>query len=303
MNENDVKIDWKKYVDKIYCVRYIGESEYRINKCNEEFNRVDIFDSGIYYEFININSPFYKDIYETLFWKYAKNRPYNYVTDCTFGHYYCMKHAEYFGYERILILESDDVFLRDKNQIIEILEKSKEIMDNDENSLCVLNGCESYNPPYTFTLPTSFSIDFRSDISLWCAGFNIYSKNAYKTFIEKYEKYEFFTNDTYDEIYGTKIHVYNNEVNICIQQDWVKMTINFDVLYNIDINKDYIERCKLDKLNLLNQWLGNFNNLQKSNNYDLNKSNSLYYIYYKGMFDIMNKYLFDNKLNINDYII
>ena len=49
---NDIKIDWKKYVDKIYCIRYIGESEYRIKKCTEEFKRVDILDSGILYAII-----------------------------------------------------------------------------------------------------------------------------------------------------------------------------------------------------------------------------------------------------------
>jgi len=303
---NDVKIDWKKYVDKIYCIKYIGESEYRTNKCKEEFNRVDILDSGIYYEFVNVNSPIYKDIYQTLFTKFSKDRPYDYVTDCTFGHYYCMKHAEYFDYKRILILESDDVFLRDKNQIIEILEKSKEIMDNDENSLMVLNGCEVDCPAYTFTLPKEFYIKFNSQYSLWCAGFNIYSKNAYKLFIDKFEKYEFFTNDTYKFIYGDKINVYNNEVNICIQQDWVKMTTNFDVLYNIDINKDFIDRFKYVRLELFNSWVANFHQFQSFNAYDILKykpEDNVYHNYLYQLFNTLNTYLFDNKLNINDYII
>lgn len=303
---SDIKIDWKKYVDKIYCIRYIGESEYRKQKYEEEIKRVDIYDSELYYEFVNINSPIYKDIYETLFSEFAKNRLYNYVIDCAFGHYYCMKHAEHFGYERILILESDCVFLRDKNQIIEILEKSKEIMDNDQYSLCVLNGCDAVYPPYTFILPTEFYMQFNNEYSLYCAGFNIYSKNAYKLFTEKFEKYEFFINDSYDLIFGNDINVYNNEVNICIQQDWVAFTVNFDVLYNIDFQKDWIDRFKDRKIELLNSLLHNFNNLQKTSNYNLSyliTSNNIYYDYYTQLFDLLNRSFFNKRLNINDYII
>ena len=32
-----MNINWKKYVDQIYCIRYIGEDEYRKTKCDEEF--------------------------------------------------------------------------------------------------------------------------------------------------------------------------------------------------------------------------------------------------------------------------
>ena len=129
-----MNINWKKYVDQIYCIRYIGEDQYRKTKCDEEFKRLGIFDSGIYFEFTNINSPFYKDIYYKFFDKFNKEHPYSYVTDCTFGHYYCLKHAQFHNYERVLLLESDCVFLKDENQIIELLESSKNVMDNDENS-------------------------------------------------------------------------------------------------------------------------------------------------------------------------
>ena len=90
-----MNINWKKYVDQIYCIRYIGEDQYRKTKCDEEFKRLGIFDSDIYFEFTNINSPFYKDIYYKFFDKFNKEHPYSYVTDCTFGHYYCLKHAQF----------------------------------------------------------------------------------------------------------------------------------------------------------------------------------------------------------------
>lgn len=300
-----MNINWKKYVDQIYCIRYIGEDQYRKTKCDEEFKRLGIFDSGIYFEFTNINSPFYKDIYYKFFDKFNKEHPYSYVTDCTFGHYYCLKHAQFHNYERVLLLESDCVFLKDENQIIELLESSKNVMDNDENSIFVLNSCYTECPPATFILPTEFKINLYKNDDIWCAGFNIYSKNAYDVFIRKYENYEFFTNDTYKFIYDNEINVYDNEVNIAIQQDWVKMTVNFDVLYNIDINNDYINRFKnTSKLELLGSFVMNFNNLQKANNYSLDlDSDNRYIKYYIKLFEQINKYLFDNKLKLENYLV
>ena len=81
------------------------------------------------------------------------------------------------------------------------------------------------------------------------------------------------------------------------------MTVNFDVLYNIDINNDYINRFKnTSKLELLGSFIMNFSNLQKANNYSLDIDN-IYVQYYLKLFEQINKYLFDNTLNLENYII
>ena len=83
------------------------------------------------------------------------------------------------------------------------------------------------------------------------------------------------------------------------------MTVNFDVLYNIDINNDYINRFKnTSKLELLGSFVMNFSNLQKVNNYSLDlDSDNRYIKYYIKLFEQINKYLFDNKLKLENYLV
>ena len=98
--------------------------------------------------------------------------------------------------------------------------------------------------------------------------------------------------DTYKSIYKDNIIIFSNEVNISIQQDWLKFVINADILYNVNINKDYIERFKNDKLELFDSWICNFNNLQKINDYNLinlKNENNVFYNYYMRLFLLLNR--------------
>ena len=56
------------------------------------------------------------------------------------------------------------------------------------------------------------------------------------------------------------------------------------------------------KLELLGSFIMNFSNLQKANNYSLDIDN-IYVKYYLKLFEQINKYLFDNTLNLENYII
>ena len=177
-------------------------------------------------------------------------------------------------------------------------------INNDRNFVIAGNNIE-LNFDTDSIVVESYEVATYYDEYYDCEVPYIYSKNAYDVFIRKYENYEFFTNDTYKFIYNNEINVYDNEVNIAIQQDWVKMTVNFDVLYNIDINNDYINRFKnASKLELLGSFVMNFNNLQKANNYSLDlDSDNIYIKYYIKLFEQINKYLFDNKLKLENYIV
>ena len=57
-----MKIDWNKYVDQIYCITFTGK---RNGEMYDELKRVDILDSGIYFEFENIKTPLYEKLYKT----------------------------------------------------------------------------------------------------------------------------------------------------------------------------------------------------------------------------------------------
>ena len=58
-------IDWKDYVDHIFSVTCTNNIK-QIDILKNELNRVDILNSGIYTNFINVNSPFYKLIYDNV---------------------------------------------------------------------------------------------------------------------------------------------------------------------------------------------------------------------------------------------
>ena len=120
-----MKIDWNKYVDQIYCITFTGK---RNGEMYDELKRVDILDSGIYFEFENIKTPLYEKLYRSFFGNQFEGqgymKDYSYAYDVTIAHYYCMKHAEQHGYNRILILENDNVFLKNKSAISNILDIS-----------------------------------------------------------------------------------------------------------------------------------------------------------------------------------
>lgn len=296
-------IDWKKYADQIYCLTYTGQTPNNYRRLKDELHRVDILDSGIYYEFENISTPIYEKIYKEIFHYDTYN--YLYAVDCAFGHYYCMKHAAQHNYNRIIIIECDCIFLKDKTLIEFILEESLKILNDDNNGMFVLNAIDSIYPCNSLILPDAFSINITETKNLYGAAFNIYSKNARDTFIQKFENFEIVAPDKYNTIYDDgNINIYHNSVNICIQQNWPSYAVNSDILYNVDLENDLVNEYKDKKLELFNGFLCNYNDLQK-----LIKRIGIENVYFKQieflhkLFDYYNKYFFNNKLNIEDYKI
>ena len=222
-------IDWKKYLDKIYCLNFT-KTKNNIDFLYSELKRVGIYDSGIFYEFINISSPIYKRMYDSIFYK---NNPsyraicspeYSTLFDSTFCHYFLIKQGYELGYDRIAIIEDDVRFTNDVKKFID----EKNYIDNP--------AC----------------IDGRNNIQFVHGGaFNIYTRVGMKAVIDKFETLSFSPIDLYDVFDCNVCFVYPN---ICTQQHLLYTFNDYeDSMYNFDINdlRDIVKMLKqLQRINV-----------------------------------------------------
>lgn len=294
-------INWKKYVDQIYCINYVTYPKKNLDRLYMELKRVDILDSDIYYEYENINTPIYEKIYKNFNYNEYK---YNSGFDCTCAHYYCMKHAQQHNYKRILILENDLILLKDKEQIIKLLDAALTISNYDDNSMFVYNAIDSEMPYLTFELPINFNVNISENKNLYGAAFNIYNINAYNYFISKFENLEITCIDDYYNIYkDSNINIYSNSVNICIQQNWLLFTINSDILYNTNIDDDLNNLYKHKNIDALTSVLKNYKEVMNTISEEgITYSMQKYKDYLVKLFNYVNEHFYENKLNLEYFI-
>ena len=116
-------IDWKKHFDHIYCIHYLPYSN-RYGKCIDELKRVGIRESGIFSWKITWDSPIFNKLYEV----YPK-APSVGCMKVGFSHYLCIKEAYELGFKRVLILENDNIFLKDLDKLEKIINDTPEDYD------------------------------------------------------------------------------------------------------------------------------------------------------------------------------
>ena len=109
-------IDWKKKFDQIYCIHYLPHSD-RYKKCLEELVRVGIRNSGALSWKLTWDSPIFEKLYEVY-----HVAPSLGCMKVGFAHYQCIKEAYELGFKHILILENDNIFLKDLDRIEKILD-------------------------------------------------------------------------------------------------------------------------------------------------------------------------------------
>ena len=146
-------IDWKDYVDHIFSVTCTNNIK-QIDILKNELNRVDILNSGIYTNFINVDSPFYKLIYDNVD-KIDNLNPFNGATKLTYAVYYLLRLSYELGYERIIIMEDDIKFLKDKEELNNLL---KYIFNNAPENFDIIVGNMELVTDYYY----NFSDDFLS---------------------------------------------------------------------------------------------------------------------------------------------
>ena len=306
----DVKIDWKKYVDKIYCITLAGKDK---EKLYSELRRVDILDSGIYYETEFIKSPIYEKLcntsYNFITRKNGLINEYNYIFDITLNEYYFMKHAQTNNYNRILIIQDDCVFLKNKQDIINILENSLKDLNNGLfiGQLYYIHhpfnrtGWSCVNTFYyenTHIINNCIKYDLDKSAILGGAAFNIYCKDAYEYYINDVENFgTLYEDDYYDHYVENNINVCFNETPVCIQYKDIFEHINWFYLYNADIYNDFL--LNFDKEYFLNNFKDEYVANYIYGSYVLLELVKKYYIDY---FNQTNMLVFNNELNINDFI-
>ena len=274
-----------------------------------ELKRVDILDSGIYYEFENINSPLYEKMFLGTFGslkeEYPMQQRYSYAYDVTIAHYYCMKHAEQHNYDRILILENDNMFLRDKKDIVKILDKAFENCDDNGFIFLgaslhaiydypnILQDNSIRNTLYQCTATVDYDIiKFNKNTELaGGASFNIYDKVAYKEFIKFIEDGNYWTVDVYDKIYDlNKVNIYFSNTYVAVQECWIGTMINSLNNYNYN----YFNRYKY-VMHIVNDYNSIKNGVVPSDILsDVWAS--------KYAFEQLNEKLFNNELDITKYL-
>ena len=116
-------MDWKKHFDHIYCIHYLPYKD-RYKKCVDELTRVGIKDSGIFSFKITWDSPIFDKLYEV-----CNAAPSVGCMKVGFAHYQCIKEAYELGFNHILILENDNIFLKDLLKFDAILEDMPEDYD------------------------------------------------------------------------------------------------------------------------------------------------------------------------------
>lgn len=226
-------IDWKKYVDHIYIVNYTLTNKYYLEHFYKELNKVNINRNDIDFvtDFQNIDTPFWKSIYDKLMT--SRNFEYGYQFSCSMGHYYCMKHAQNNNYENILILENDAVFFDNIETIVYLLDNVKYLIDNDKCDLFLGgSGCIDFNGK---------EIDYNSVGVYNCGGlnsfiagttFNLYNKRGYNTYINLIENGTYYIIDMYDKIYNIEKLWICNPL-ICVQKEWDLCMYNLYAHYDM----------------------------------------------------------------------
>lgn len=130
-------IDWKKYFDHIYCIHYLPYKE-RYRKCVDELTRVGIRESGIFSWKLTWDSPLFDKLYQV-----CNFAPSVGCMKIGFAHYMCIKEAYELGFNHVLILENDNIFLKDVNKIEKILNDLP-----DDYDICLLDKIPAVSAKY-----------------------------------------------------------------------------------------------------------------------------------------------------------
>ena len=107
-----IKINWKNYVDAIYCIHYLPNKERR-KQVNNELERVGILDSELLKYHFTFDDTQDLVLYEHMNhdWIDQETNNLKLAINLCLAYYRIFKEAQTIGYNRILILEDDVIFL------------------------------------------------------------------------------------------------------------------------------------------------------------------------------------------------
>lgn len=255
---------WKEKIDKIYCIRWTGKGLLNLNDLSyplvSELKRVGILDSGIFEMVYSVNMPANIAYYERMNgFEFPENRLDDRYIHVTMTHYQKIKEAYELGYQRILIIEDDILFLNNIDTIHKILlnipdkgdiilydyVEPKEIGDeNDPPHMDKINSLY-YRNFYSGLLSSCYSLNKEGMLYLiWCMENGpIYEIDKYFSYYSVY--YKFCHNGIYEAKQRVPKIICSN-IRLAIQ------TVNYDHIYDeAYMNENFIN--DLDK-SLYNQY-------------------------------------------------
>ena len=244
-----MKIKWSNYVDQIYSLSYPGNQE-QMEKHRNEICRVDILDSGIYYNYINIRTPFYKYIFDNIT-KYYDHICYNTGFFITMGHYHIIKQAYEMGYEYIAVMEYDINFLKDKEKIVKILDAVNEAKKLDFDVCCCQLEYLHLTEMFDFDNEDFFAYKPKKEElvdSVGGTGFNVYSRKGMEKFIHILEE-EYCTIDNY------WIMMRYNALNLVSIFPWICIQDKYDYFYIKDDIKELYNLSHMSDKELANEYI------------------------------------------------
>ena len=184
-------IDWRSQFDKIYCIHYFKQKE-RLPRISAELKRVGILDSGIFEWFYDYDSPFFNRLQRSL--SNGQNsdilnpQQFSYFK-CSFTHYRLWKEICAREFKRTLIIEDDEVFLKDLDLIQKLYRESGDF------DLCLFDKA-----PFSSTFlyqqvlaksnehyPSMFR-DFDASLNLCSSGNYSLSLKCAQIYAEEYER-------------------------------------------------------------------------------------------------------------------
>lgn len=117
-SDEPVKIDWAKYFDKVYCTFLLRNENPRLPRLLRELKRVDLLDSPVFEWRYDVETKLDEPLRKSEGWKFKeegyKKHCYNYIRT--------IKEASLLGFSRVMVIEDDIAFLKDKKEIIRVLE-------------------------------------------------------------------------------------------------------------------------------------------------------------------------------------
>lgn len=237
-------IDWARYFDHIYSIGYVKND---ITKLNSELKRIGIYDSGIYSHEYSHSNIFVDSILQCILRndmdKYEEDHK---GFDVSLTHYKIIKEAYELGYNKILIIEDDSIFLKDINRIEEILNN----LPNDYE-LCYLN----------WTLYHQENAE-------------IYDYNDYFKYFKTNNDIWLFSASSYTLNRDTMLNIINFYEDILIDYNKT-ITTNFNNLNNIKLLNIDVVLCVMTNFN--NTYLSNeLISIQKTNNEYIDKNIEMY---------------------------
>ena len=111
---------WSKTFDQIYCIHYLPYKS-RLVRLNSELSRVGILDSNVFSWKFTFDSPFYEKLRNVCKLVNDVQKTNINFFKVSLAHYAIYREAIEQGFKRILVLENDVVFLKDLNELVNII--------------------------------------------------------------------------------------------------------------------------------------------------------------------------------------